>query len=434
MTPFIRDDCSGPGGWSEGLRILGLRETVGVEFDAMAVATARAAGHSRWQIDVRSDECRSYPWPPMWLYIASPPCQSFSMAGKGEGRQHIAALVKALHLVAAGWTPEDAIAEVQDEELDERSVLVLEPMLVVRRHGPLNVAMEQVPPVLPIWEAYRDVLSSWGYSVWTGMLYSEQFGVPQTRKRAVLIASRERRVAAPVPTHSRFHPRSPEKLDDGVLPWVSMAQALGATMTMRSNYGTGGDPAARGERTAAEPAPTVTSKIDRNKWVLQGNQKPNGVDYQQRSIDNPAQNITGETGSYVFVQSARSKATRRDAGQPAPTITGGHDHEERAWMPAWATERPATTVQGDPRLAAPGHRCMTPDCHPDGAPESMFAKATRVTVEEAGILQSFPADYPWRGNKGERFQQVGNAVPPVMAAAILAAVLGLDPTSPRADS
>lgn len=36
---------------------------------------------------------------------------------------------------------------------------------------------------------------------------------------------------------------------------------------MRSNYGTGGDPAARGERAASEPASTVTSKVDRNKWV-----------------------------------------------------------------------------------------------------------------------------------------------------------------------
>ena len=361
MTPFIRDDFAGPGGWSEGLRLLGLQDN-GIEFDWAAVHTARAAGHRRWLVDVRSDACRNYPWPPIWLYIASPPCQTFSMAGKGSGRDHIAHLVKALHLVAGGALPEDAIREVADEALDERSVLVLEPMLVIRRHGPANVAMEQVPPVLPIWEAYAEILRGWGYSAWTGILHSEQYGVPQTRRRAVLMASREREVAPPAPTHSRYHSHTPDRLDEGLLPWVSMAQALGVASSLRSNYGTSGNPENRGEREATEPAPTMTGKAGRNFWVLQGNQKPNGVDYQQRSIENPAQTITGEAGSFLFVQDEGSR---------------------------------------------------------------------HVTVEEAGVLQSFPADYPWVGNKGKRFEQVGNAVPPLMAAHIVAAVLGLDPTSPR---
>lgn len=349
MTPFIRDDFAGPGGWSEALRMLGYVDN-GVEFDEAAVATARAAGHRRWLVDATSPECRGFAWPPIWLYIASPPCQTFSMAGKGDGREHLAALVKALHLVAGGMTPEAAVAEVADEALDVRSVLVLEPMYVIRNHRPLHVAMEQVPPVLPVWQAYAEILTGWGYSAWAGFLHSEQYGVPQTRKRAVLMASRAHEVAPPTPTHSRYHSYSPTKLDDGVLPWVSMARALGATMAMRSNYGTGGDPAARGERSADQPAPTVTGKIDRNKWVLQGNQRSNGVDYQRRSGQGPAQTVTGEAGSFAFVA----------------------DEKRR-----------------------------------------------NVTIREAGVLQSFPADYPWQGNKGKQFQQVGNAIPPLMAAAII---------------
>ena len=47
----------------------------------------------------------------------------------------------------------------------------------------------------------------------------------------------------------------------------------------------------------------------------------------------------------------------------------------------------------------------------------------RVTVEEAGILQSFPADYPWQGSESVKFQQAGNAVPCLMAAALVEAVL-----------
>jgi len=36
---------------------------------------------------------------------------------------------------------------------------------------------------------------------------------------------------------------------------------------MRSNYGTGGAAAKRGERTMSEPSPTMTGKAGRNKWI-----------------------------------------------------------------------------------------------------------------------------------------------------------------------
>lgn len=49
---------------------------------------------------------------------------------------------------------------------------------------------------------------------------------------------------------------------------------------------------------------------------------------------------------------------------------------------------------------------------PDGS-------SRNVTVEEAGILQTFRGDYPWQGGSIQRQQQVGDAVPPLMAAALL---------------
>lgn len=48
--------------------------------------------------------------------------------------------------------------------------------------------------------------------------------------------------------------------------------------------------------------------------------------------------------------------------------------------------------------------------------------AERVTVEEAAALQSYPAGFTFAGTKTKQFLQIGNAVPPLLAEAILQAV------------
>ncbi|MFG1850828.1 DNA cytosine methyltransferase [Actinomadura geliboluensis] len=47
--------------------------------------------------------------------------------------------------------------------------------------------------------------------------------------------------------------------------------------------------------------------------------------------------------------------------------------------------------------------------------------AGRLTDREAGTLQTFPPAYPWQGSRSSRFQRIADAVPPVMAAAVLGA-------------
>jgi DNA (cytosine-5)-methyltransferase 1 len=75
-------------------------------------------------------------------------------------------------------------------------------------------------------------------------------------------------------------------------------------------------------------------------------------------------------------------------------------HGERPDTPA---SRPAPTITGKAR---------SDTWVRDG-------QAERVTLEEAAVLQSFPVDYPWQGSRSSAFQQAGNAIPPLLAAAIL---------------
>jgi DNA (cytosine-5)-methyltransferase 1 len=50
---------------------------------------------------------------------------------------------------------------------------------------------------------------------------------------------------------------------------------------------------------------------------------------------------------------------------------------------------------------------------------------TRPSVSECGILQSFPADYPWRGGQNKGYEGSGNAVPCLFAAHVASAASGV---------
>jgi DNA (cytosine-5)-methyltransferase 1 len=218
----ILDLYAGPGGWDEGLRLLGYgEEVVGLELDPDACATARAAGFTRVQCDIRAAD--PLQWAGATGIIASPPCQTFSDAGKQEGRGSLDDLSRALLLVAEGVPCDQAAAESGLDAADPRTTLVLEPMRYLQAIGPQWLAMEEVKAVLPVWEAYARILRRQGWHVWAGILNAAHYGVPQARKRAILMGHRTRPVHPPAPTHTRD--------DEWVLfderePWVTMAQAL----------------------------------------------------------------------------------------------------------------------------------------------------------------------------------------------------------------
>lgn len=270
----IVDLFAGPGGLDVAAEKLGIA-TVGVEWDASACETRRAAGLTTLEGDVRSygpSDFRDAD-----VLAGGPPCQTFTVAGSGAGRRALDDVLSFVKRMVAREDRDEIDQDLAKLE-DERTGLVLEPLrwaleaIDNEDNTPYRaIILEQVPAVLPVWEAYAAALQIEGYSVDCGILRTEEYGVPQTRKRAVLIARKgNEEVALPQPTHRPYRKGIPREAGDQARqPWMRIADVLDrqSPFLVISNYGTGGDPKARGRRASWEPSATVTGKISRNRVV-----------------------------------------------------------------------------------------------------------------------------------------------------------------------
>ena len=317
MTHKVLDLFAGTG-VGVGCCNLGVEE-YGVEVWDAAVKSRDAAGMATPYLDAWDiDAADGLEFDTIW---ASPPCQTFSTAGSGSGRKALNDVVTAIR--QGRYRNPDLLKKLADEVGDARTALVLIPLAYVWRFRPGYVVFEQVTPVLPVWEETAKVMRDLGYSVWTGILDAADYGVPQNRKRAYLIARRDGRVAkAPAET-------TPD--------WVSMYEALGWGLTHR-------------------PSPTLTSHLGVTR-------SPTGT--QRVYLD------AIDAGEFVFrpgvVPEASRVATKGIGSQYAPNTIN-------------------------------------------------------VSSAEGAVLQSYPRDFPFQGTKTEIDLQIGNAVPPRVAEAVLSEV------------
>ncbi|MFF5280105.1 DNA cytosine methyltransferase [Streptomyces sp. NPDC013171] len=385
--PFVLDLFAGPGGLDVAGHALDI-PSLGIEWDKSACLTRYEAGLETLHADVsavRRDAFESLP-PEINVLAGGPPCQTYSVAGKGAGRKALAEVKRYIERLMAGDSDEEIDKDLKNLS-DPRTALVLEPLRYAiratrspnRDYRPYDIiVLEQVREVEELWKHYAKVLEETGlpdgtkYKVIVDVLDTETYGVPQTRSRAVLIARREGlgEPSLPAPTHRAYEakewnrrrdlalaqvhqstldeetapePEARQERGDDLQPWTSMGEVLvtpvgthpgrDTPFLVRSNYGSSSDPGRRGVRSDQQPAFTVTGKISR----------------------------------FVVFQ------------------------------------------------------------HLD---ESIVYEGARFSMNEAGMLQTFPPDYPWSGTA--QAQQVGNAVPPLFGAHLLSAALGLPTLAPEA--
>lgn len=262
---------------------------------------------------------------------------------------------------------------------DERSQLVFTFMDAVGLVRPKLFVMENVKALgqLTRWKSVRDRLfdraQQLGYGTAQFVLNAADFGVPQARERFILIGLRE---------------------DMGTIDAASLAAALASRRaqprTVRDALLAVGEDASAAGSTAAI-----------------------------RLAKNPVMRRSPYNGSLLF----NGRGRPLDPGQPAKTLPaqmgGNHtpiidqtlldDPEGYDWVSDYHARLQEGTV--------------TPEDEQQRIPSSV----RRITVREAAALQTFPADYVFKGKQNKQYRQIGNAVPCALARAVAESALGLLP-------
>lgn len=182
-VPIVVDFFSGCGGTSAGLRAAGMRIAAAVDFDAAASETYRINFPSAQflRADVRKlepsvfDHFLAHDGP--LVFSACAPCQPYS-----------------------SMRPSGAPTRKQERSL----LLTLLPFM--DRLRPDALVVENVPglqkaPGGSTWNRFLRYLERSGYSVCWKVIDCRDYGVPQRRKRLVLLASRHGTIEFPEPTH-----------------------------------------------------------------------------------------------------------------------------------------------------------------------------------------------------------------------------------------
>lgn len=202
-APTAAELFSGGGGLAQGLRDAGVRPVAAVELDSYA-AEVFAANHPDVELfrkDVREvsgeELLAASSSGRVDILAACPPCQGFSTLTTKYHRDNYRA--------------------------DPRNFLVGEVGRITRELRPSALMLENVPGLAgrgrPILDGLIEDLEADGYVVDWSVLQVADYGVPQTRRRLVLLAGKGFSIPMPDPTHSQ-HGR------DGLPPWRTLRDAL----------------------------------------------------------------------------------------------------------------------------------------------------------------------------------------------------------------
>lgn len=358
----VVDLFCGAGGLSEGFRQAGFDVVAGQDMDVAAgrtfASTHEGAAFHGGPIQAVTAEGLLGPAGlqpgDVDVVVGGPPCQGYSYYNHGRG------------------------------EHDPRAGLFREYLRVIEDLRPQWLVMENVAGITSVADGavVREIhqgMAARGYRVEMRLLRSEDFGVPQERRRMFFIATRtDCPILFPSPTHG----------PSTGTPWVNIGDAISDLPAVPNAGGAAEMPYGSQPLTAYQAAMRDGCKL------LTNHQAPR---LAKQNLERLAHIPPG--GSWRDIPKEMLPAGMQRARRS--------DHTKRYGRPRWDQLACTVLTKCDVHWGAFFH------------PEQLRS----LTPREAARLQSFPDRFTFQGSRTEQFVQVGNAVPPLLGAAVAGALL-----------
>jgi len=298
---------------------------------------------------------------PIHVLVGGPPCQGFSWLGK-----------RTLS--------------------DDRNIHLIDFLRLVRELRPLVVVMENVPLIITshdgeVIRELREGLATLGYSSCADVLLASDYGVPQLRKRAFVIAYCSSlgidpkfpdRTHERVPTAVLSMDDSRRRFDIDRLPYISVDEAIGDLPSIPAG---GGD-----DVMFYRCSPTSAYQ----RWAREGS---------------------------VAIFNHRSRAHSKSFLEKIEIIAEGGRNQD---LPTAERFSDRYYSQAYARLHRNGIAQTVTTCfgNPGSGRFIHYRDLRAISVREAARLQSFRDSYVFDGVSSAQMRHVGNAVPPLLARAL----------------
>jgi DNA (cytosine-5)-methyltransferase 1 len=369
------DLFAGAGGITEGFRQAGFDCLYANDFNERAVETFKlnhpgavaACGPIESQDPVRIRSDLGLTKGELDCLVGGPPCQGFSI-----------------------YAPERVLD-------DPRNSMFRHYLRFVDEFAPKTLLIENVPGMLSLGkgrvvETILAELSDRGYKTTCKILLAAHYGVPQTRFRLIFLASLSTPIAHPEPTH--YHEARANftggstltyrlgPLDSLLLrPAVTLREAIGDLPALSAG---GGDEVSRYGRSRRLGDYAAAMREGSELLFNHTCNKLSPINLERLRHIPPGGAWTEIP--FELLPAGMKKARRSD-------------HTKRYGRLAWDSLACTMLTKCDPHWGAVFH------------PEQERA----FSVREAARIQSFPDRYRFLGSKGSQYEQVGNAVPVLLA-------------------
>ena len=426
MKPKIIDLFSGCGGLALGFEKAGFEIAAGIELMQPACDTisynlswryGKKENHICGDItQLEPDIFKNSFGDEGCIVIGGPPCQAYSMAGRGKLR---------------------SLGEERVNTNDSRGYLFKDFLRFIYGLDARAVVMENVPEAtdfggINVPELVCEQLINHGYKAHWTVLNSADYGVPQIRNRIFLFAIKENEgidFSLPEPTNRNInediyvksfkkfenykHYRKPNYRDN--LPkWVTVGDAFSDLPSLFKTKDSAFPKNDISKQILYKSAPVNNYQKLMRSWYGNESASVTGNVFRKTARDFPIFEKMKQGDDYIAASEIADELFRKEAVARNLDFTS-HEYFElhKKMVPPYNREKFSGKWK---RLSCdlPSHTVVAHLCkdtygyiHP--------WEPRGITVREAARLQSFPDDFLFNCTIGDAYKQIGNAVPPLLA-------------------